>query len=49
MLLCLTAVVATQAQNATEGREAVTSDSLIALQLRQEGVTFSHDNSVTLS
>ena len=48
MLLCLTAVVATQAQNATEGREAVTSDSLIALQLRQEGVTFSHDNSVTL-
>lgn len=48
MLLFLTAVVATQAQNATEGREAVTSDSLIALQLRQEGVTFSHDNSVTL-
>ena len=48
MLLCLTAVVATQAQSATEGREAVTSDSLIALQLRQEGVTFSHDNSVTL-
>ena len=48
MLLCLTAVVATQAQNATEGREAVTSDSLIALQLKQEGVTFSHDNSVTL-
>ena len=48
MLLCLTAIVATQAQSATEGREAVTSDSLIALQLRQEGVTFSHDNSVTL-
>ena len=32
----------------TDGRETITSDSLIANQLRKEGVSFSHDNSVTL-